>query len=135
MLKQLMQRRAYRYLFIGGSVYALEMIVIIAAQSLGASAVMAVGISFWIGIVTSFLLQKFVTFDDKRMHGKILIPQLIAFALLVTFNFGFTLFVTDALAASLPATITRTLALGMTTFWNFYLYKTRIFRTSQSPLY
>jgi putative flippase GtrA len=135
MLRQLLQRQTHRYLFIGGSVYVLEVIIIIVAQSLGVSAIIAVGISFWVGIVASFLLQKFITFDDKRTNSKIVVPQIVAFALLVTFNFGFTLLVTDALEATLPATITRTLALGVTTFWNFYLYKTRIFRTDQSPLY
>jgi putative flippase GtrA len=111
------------------------MLVIIIAQSFGIAAVVAVGISFWIGIVASFLLQKFVTFSDSRVRGQILVPQIAAFALLVLFNFGFTLFVTNILADSLPATVARTFALAVTTIWNFYLYKTRIFKTNQSPLY
>jgi len=135
MFHKFLQRRGYRYLFIGGTVYVLEMLVIVAAQALHANAVIAVGISFWVGIVASFLLQKFVTFSDTRVRSQILLPQIVAFALLVLFNFGFTLFITDILAPSLPATITRTLALGVTTVWNFYLYKTRIFKTDQSPLY
>ena len=97
------------------------------AVKVGASNVMAVGISFWAGLVVSFFLQKLVTFGDKRMHHRILLPQLIAVTLLVLFNFGFTLLVTKALQAIVPAVVTRTVALGITTIWNFYLYRTRIF--------
>jgi putative flippase GtrA len=118
-----------RYLIIGFSVYVFELVVIFAAQALGASAILAVGLSFWLGLLVSFFLQKLVTFGDRRMHHRILIPQLIAVALLVLFNFGFTLAVTKLLQNVLPAVATRTLALGITTIWNFYLYKTRIFKT------
>lgn len=135
MFHKILQRHSYRYVIIGGSVYLLEMLIITIAQAFGANAVIAVALSFLIGIAASFLLQKFVTFSDKRTQHQVLIPQVIAFALLVLFNFGFTLFITNALANSLPTTIIRTLALGATTIWNFYLYKTRIFKTDQSPLY
>ncbi|MDB5170661.1 MAG: hypothetical protein JWO35_355, partial [Candidatus Saccharibacteria bacterium] len=56
-------------------------------------------------------------------------PQIVAFSLLVLFNFSFTVFVTSLLEDTLPAVATRTLALGITTIWNFYLYRTRIFKT------
>ena len=117
-----------RYLISGVSIYGLELVVIIVAQALGASAVVAVGLSFWIGLVVSFITQKFVTFGDKRVHHRVLIPQIIAFSLLVLFNFGFTLLVTKLLANVIPAVICRTVALGTTTIWNFYLYKARIFK-------
>jgi putative flippase GtrA len=120
-----------RYLIIGGSVYVFELVVIFIAQRSGASSIVAVGLSFWLGLIVSFILTKFVTFDDKRTHHRILIPQMIAVTLLVLFNFGFTLLVTKLLQSVLPAVATRTLALGITTFWNFYLYKTRIFKTDK----
>jgi putative flippase GtrA len=107
----------------------------VVAQKLGASAVIAVGTSFWSGLIVSFLLTKLVTFGDKRMHHKVLLPQVAAFTLLVLFNFGFTLLVTKLLSSFVPAVVTRTIALGITTIWNFYLYKTRIFKTEDSPLY
>jgi putative flippase GtrA len=81
----------------------------------------------------SFLLQKFVTFGDNRTHHRILVPQFIATCLLVVFNFGFTLFVTAIFAGILPAVVSRTLALGICTIWNFYLYKTRIFKQAPNP--
>jgi putative flippase GtrA len=124
-----------RYLVIGISVYLLELIVILVAQALGASAVAAVGLSFWIGLVVSFILQKFITFGDKRVHHTVLLPQILAFSLLVLFNFGFTILVTKLLSNTVPAVLTRTLALGITTIWNFYLYKTRIFKLKAQLVY
>lgn len=117
-----------RYLIIGGSTYGLEMLVIVITQSLGASSVMAVAISFWLGLIVSFGLQKLVVFGDSRLHHRVLVPQLLAFSLLVGFNFVFTILMTSWLSPHIPAVATRTLAIAMTTIWNFYLYKTRIFK-------
>jgi putative flippase GtrA len=115
------------YLIIGVSVYAFELLVIVVAQWLGASSLLAVGLSFWLGLLVSFGFQKIVTFGDKRLHHRVVVAQLSAFSLLVLFNFGFTLLVTRLLTHVVPAVLCRTLALGITTIWNFYLYKTRIF--------
>lgn len=120
-----------RYLLVGGSVYVLELIVIVLAQAGGASAVVAVAIAFWIGLVISFLLQKFVTFSDKRTHHKVVAAQVVAVSLLVIWNFGFTILVTELLKNVVPPVVTRTLALAITTIWNFYLYKTHIFVTPE----
>jgi putative flippase GtrA len=134
-LRGLLAKPSGRYLVIGVSVYLLELLVIIAAQALGASAVIAVGLSFWIGLSVSFGLQKVITFGDKRLHHRVLIPQIIVYCLLVFFNFGFTLLVTKLLSSVIPAVATRTIALAITTLWNFYLYKTRIFKSDDNPVY
>jgi putative flippase GtrA len=133
-LMDFMKRPIGRYLVVGGSVYLLELAVIVVAQHFGASAVMAVGLSFVIGLVVSFLLQKLFTFGDKRMHHKILLPQIIAVTILVLFNLSFTLIVAKLLANTVPAVVSRTLALLITTIWNFYLYKTRIFNQPATEL-
>ena len=135
-LREVLKRPGMRYLIVGGSVYAFELAVIVVAQALGAGPVMAVAISFILGTLVSFVLQKFVTFSDKRTHHKIITAQFLAICLLVLFNFGFTVLVTKLLSPPLPAVVTRTLALGTTTIWNFYLYKTRIFKTNEdNPVY
>jgi putative flippase GtrA len=133
-LRALLQRPGYRYLVIGGSVYVFELAVIVDVQSLGAGAPLAVGISFCLGTAVSFFLQKFVTFGDKRMHHKVLIPQIIATALLIVWNLSFSVALTKLLEHHAPAVVTRTLALAITTIWNFYLYKTRIFKNSDEEL-
>ncbi len=133
-LTELIKRPGIRYLIVGGSVYAFELAVILIAQHQGASAVYAVGLSYILGTIVSFGLQKLVTFGDKRMHHKIVIAQAVAVGLLVVFNFGFTLLVTKLLSHVWPAIVTRTLALLITTLWNFYLYKTRIFTRSKDTI-
>ncbi|MDL2363072.1 MAG: GtrA family protein [Patescibacteria group bacterium] len=130
-LHSALQRPLTRYVLIGGSVYVLELFVIVAAQRKGASAVTAVALSFSIGLLVSFVLQKVLAFKDRRTHHKILIPQIIAFILLVLWNFSFTLLLTKALESHLQPVITRTMALGITTVWNFYLYKTHIFSNEE----
>lgn len=117
-----------RYLVIGISVYLFELLVIVVAQSAGASAVFAVGLSFWLGLIASFVLQKFFTFGDKRTHRRVLSIQIIAFSALVLFNFGFTVSLTKLLTPAFPAVVSRTIALCITVLWNFYLYKKRIFK-------
>jgi putative flippase GtrA len=133
-IKELLKRPGYRYLIVGGSVYVFELAVIVVAQRLGASAPWAVAISFCLGTLVSFFLQKLVTFGDKRMHHRILIPQMVATALLIVWNLSFSVLLTKLLQHHLPAVVTRTLALGVTTIWNFYLYKTRIFKNSSEEL-
>jgi len=134
-LHKLLSGRSRRYLVVGGSVYLVELAVIFTAQRLGASAVVAVGLSFWVGLGMSFVLQKFITFRDKRLQRQVLVPQIAAFSALVLFNFGFTLLVAKLLAGIVPAAVSRTLALAITAFWNFYLYKTRLFKTSGGFVY
>lgn len=127
--KALLQGQLGKYLAIGVSVYLFELAVIVIAESAGATTFIAIGLSFWLGLAVSFFLQKMVAFNDRRMHHRVLLPQIIAVGLLVLFNFGFTLGVAHLLADLVPTTISRTIALGITTVWNFYLYKTRIFKT------
>jgi putative flippase GtrA len=134
-VRKLLHRRGVRYLLVGGSVYVLEVAVILLAQHMGASDVMAVAVGFCVGLVVSFVLQKFVAFEDKRTHRRILLPQILAVTGLVLFNFGFTLLVTKLLSPHIPAIASRTVALAITVTWNFYLYKTRIFKSEDDLIY
>ena len=133
-IRELLQKPGYRYLIVGGSVYLFELAVIVDVQSLGASAVWAVAVAYCLGTTLSFFMQKLVTFGDKRMHHKVLIPQMIATALLIVWNLAISVVVTKLLQHHLPAVVTRTIALAITTIWNFYLYKTRIFKTGAEEL-
>jgi putative flippase GtrA len=132
---QVLQRPSSRYLVVGGGVYIFELLVIALAQHLGASAVWAVAIGFCLGTAVSFLLQKIVTFGDRRMHHRILIPQLVSTALLIVWNLAFSVLLTKLLQRHMPAVVSRTLALGITTVWNFYLYKTRIFKHNDEVIF
>lgn len=124
-----------RYLVVGIGVYLFELATILVVQALGASAVVAVGLSFWLGLFLSFGLQKFVAFEDRRTDSKVVLRQILSFCLLVIFNFSFTILLTKLIGNHLPAVASRTIALAITTLWNFYLYKTRIFNQKGLPLY
>jgi putative flippase GtrA len=130
LLKAHLRRPGFRYLIIGGTVYVFELGVIVLAQRLGASPTWAVAISFCSGTLLSFFLQKLVTFGDHRMHHRILVPQLVATTLLIGWNLAFSVLLTKLLQDHVPAVVSRTLALASTTIWNFYLYKTHIFKTA-----
>ena len=122
-----------RYLIVGVSIYVLELMIIVIAQKFGANTILAVGISYWTGFVVSFWAQKLLTFRDKRMHKKVLFKQVFYASALVLFNFYFTIMLAKTLGDRVPAPISRTIALGATTIWNFYLYKTRIFGDNELP--
>ncbi len=124
-----------RYVLVGGSVYLLEIMVIVLGQAAGLSPVFAVALSFWVGLLVSFGLHKLITFGDRRLHHRVVLPQLLAFAGLVLFNFGFTLLATKLLSGVLPTVLIRTIAIGLTTIWNFYLYHTRIFKSGDGIIY
>jgi putative flippase GtrA len=133
-LRALRKKPGFRYLFVGGTVYVFELLVIVLAQKFGSSQVWAVAISFCLGTLVSFFLQKLITFGDRRMQHKILVPQLIATCLLVLWNLGFSLLFTKLMQPYWPAVVTRTVALAITTVWNFYLYKTRIFKQTEEVI-
>lgn len=135
-LRKIFQNKAFmRYLVVGGSVYVFEMAVIVIAEWLGATAVWSVTISYALGTLLAFILQKFVTFGDKRVHHRILIPQLLATCALVAWNLLFTVMLTKLFENVLPTVITRTVAIGITTLWNFYIYKTSIFKGEENLVY
>ena len=116
-----------RYIAVGLVVYAVELLCIYVYRQFSQNTTAAVAVSFWVGFVLSFLLQKFVAFQDNRTQKGLIGTQFTAYFLLVVFNFGFTILITRALDSVAPIYLTRTFALGITTIWNFYLYKTRIF--------
>jgi len=128
-------RRFIRYVVIGGSVYIFEMLVILVAQRCGASALWAVTLSYLMGALAAFGLQKFVTFGDRRRQHRVVLAQLLATGALVLCNLLFTVILTKLLANHLPAVVIRTMAIAMTTAWNFYLYKTSIFKASDKLVY
>ncbi len=127
-ITSLLHRPFGRYLIIGGFGYLFEILVITGCRSLGASAVLAISISFWLGTLLSFFLQKIIAFRDRRMHSRILIPQAMAVTVLIVWNYGFTVLLTSMLDNSLPVTAIRTIALIITTAWNYFLYKKLIFK-------
>jgi putative flippase GtrA len=117
-------RQLVRYLVVGGVAYLFEMLCLVGLRrGLHLSDVAAVAISFWLGLILAFVLQKFIAFEnyDRRLH--IVGKQMFFYGLLVGWNYLFTLLVVDRLAQDLSVYGARTLAILLITSWNFIMYR------------
>lgn len=122
-MRRKISRQFIRYLIIGSVSYALEICFLLTLHKvIGFSAELSTAISFWFGLTISFLLQKIVAFKDYKREVNIIIQQIGAYALLVGFNYAFTLAVV-ALFPSKWLILSRTIALLITTLWNYFFYK------------
>lgn len=123
-----------RYIIVGGTSYAIELLFIFGLSHIAnVDKLLAVGIAFWIGLAVSFVLQKLVAFRDTRTQAKTLTAQSIGYGVLVLFNYGFTLlFVRIFLGVTDEdfLIIARTVALIITTVWNYFIYKRFLFKAS-----
>ena len=116
--------RFIRYLIVGGSAYLIEMISLyLLHHGLGLSPIKSVAISFWIGFVTAFILQKLITFQnyEKRVH--IVVSQVVVYSLLVAFNYVLTLLAVKIFAGSTSVFIIRTCVIIITVPINYIVYK------------
>lgn len=125
-----MLRQITRFLFVGLSAATIEfgsflLLYYVAHGSL----VLANGVSFVLGLLTSFTLNRQWTFFtqehhfDKRMHH-----QFILYCVLAAVNLGLTLLLVEMFGVFgiLPA-IAKFLAMGITSAWNFVVYRLFIF--------
>lgn len=131
-MKKVIPMHVVRYVLAGVLAYAVELLSILGmSHFLHFSAELATACGFWIGLPTSFLLQKIFAFKDYEKGIKTISKQLGAYALLVAFNYAFTLVVVALLPESWLI-FSRTLALVITTLWNFAFY--RIIFHGKNPL-
>lgn len=125
-------QRLVRYILVGLAVYLFEVVIIISSQQVfGLSAVAAVTVSFWLGLVVSFVLTKVVTFQDTRRHHRVVAAQFLGYTLLTLWNFGFTIGFTSLFQSFIPAVWCRTITLAITVSWNYFVYQTRLFRSQK----
>lgn len=117
-----------RYIVIGGTAYAIELLCIYTLRAILHDDVLAVGISFWIGLIVSFVLQKVIAFKNHNKTPRMLARQVATFSLLVLVNYVFTLAVVALTANIVSLFVARTVALIITTGWNFIIYKKIIFK-------
>lgn len=117
-----------RYLCIGGLSYAVELTSIyLLIYLFSLTPVEASAIAFWIGLVISFFAQKIFAFSNTNFSLSHLSKQTVQYGLLVIFNYIFTLLFIYILR-DYEVGITRTIALAITTFWNYLIYKSLIFK-------
>ncbi len=127
MKHKLISSSLVRYVGIGALSYALELAVLLALHRIfGFSAGAATAVAFWVGLLVAFYLQKILAFQNYQKELRALSKQWGLYALLVGFNYFFTIAVVSILPEQYVA-FSRTGALLITTAWNYVLYKHVIF--------
>lgn len=127
MASKLTSNTALRYIAAGVLSYAIELSTIyLLAHAFHLASISAVAIAFWIGLTASFFLQKTFAFASLNFSKKNMAKQLALYFLLVIFNYLFTLGLVFILS-DIEVAFTRTAALVLTTFWNYYIYKYILF--------
>ena len=131
MIRTLAQHQVVRYIFVGGFSFVIEIATLYSLnQVLRVSPTISVAISFWVGFIVAYTLQKLVTFQNKEKSRRALTKQLVGYSLLVVWNYSFTLLVVELFHASVSVIILRTIVILITTTWNYVLYK-KLFKVSE----
>lgn len=128
-MKKFFKQPLVRYVFVGGISYIAEMLTLyVCSTLLGLSSIPSVTISFWIGFVLSFILQKVVAFSNKERALKRLFWQSASYAILVLANYLFSIATVAMFDSITGIYIARTIALIITTSWNYVIYSKLIFK-------
>lgn len=127
-LDTLLAKQSIRYLFVGGLSFLLELMVLACLLYLGFENVTSVAISFWFGLVAAFLLQKSIAFRDRSYSKRRVFKQTVFYMVLVGVNYLFTLWFVEIFDAIFNIFVVRTIALVITTVWNYLIYKYLIFK-------
>ena len=123
-LKNLFNKRIAHYFVVGISVYMLEMMILfMSIKLLGLSDEISVTISYWFGLISSFISQKILVFRNKSYHPLHLSRQALGFAILIIWNYFFTLGMVNYLTPRFSVLIVRTVAIVIITTWNYKLYQ------------
>lgn len=121
-----------RYIIAGGISFGVELgFLLFIYKGLGLSGELSTAISYWIGFISAFFLQKLLTFKDYEKTMKNISKQLVTYCILVAFNYIFTI-VFIAFTPDSKLIFARIVALLLTTTWNFILYKKVIFKTTRT---
>jgi len=127
---RLSQSSIFRYIFIGGLSYLIEVgLLALLIYGLKMTSVLAVGISFWLGFLIAFVLQKLIAFKNTDRSKKTVARQTLLYSGLVGVNYLFTLAFVAIFGPILGTIIARTIALIITTGWNYVIYSKLIFRS------
>ena len=128
-INNIRQYKIIRYISVGGFSYIFELSVLFFLVEIAhLSETLSVSISFWFGLTTAFLLQKIFAFNNKSHGTALLGKQVFLYALLIIWNYAFTIVLVSSISPIMGLFITRTLALIITTAWNYLIYSRFIFR-------
>lgn len=116
--------RLPRYIVVGACAYTAEMSSLYGLINVANfTPLTAVAVSFWIGFIVAFTLQKLITFKNYENKPRALVRQLVLYGVLVIWNYGFTLVLIALLTPMLSAFVARTGAIVIIASWNFVIYR------------
>jgi putative flippase GtrA len=125
--KRLHRIQLLRYIVAGGLSYGIEIsCLFIFLNIFHFDPILSVGISFWVGFIVAYVMQKILTFQNTDRTKTIVAKQLGLYSLLVGWNYMFTILVVGTFKTIVSVVILRTIVIAMTTCWNYIVYK-RIF--------
>jgi putative flippase GtrA len=128
MFQKALQNSLFRYIFVGGIAYVIDIVALIGLyRYLHTSRAEAAAVSFWAGTLAGFVMQKFIAFQDYQKELRAISKQGASYAILITFNYLLTIFIVN-LFPGRDIVYSRTLAVAMTTLWNYVIYKKLVFR-------
>lgn len=129
MIRRLLSHQLLRYILVGGTAFVIEIaLIILMTAVLTISPVLSVAIAFWFGLSITFIMQKLLTFQNTEHTAKKVGFQATTYLLLVAINYGFTLFFVWLFEPLIGVVIARSIALVITTTWNYVLYSKVIFK-------
>lgn len=132
--KHLLSLHLTKYLVAGCAAFAAEYLSFyVMISSFGVALYVANTLSFCIGLMTSFLLNRLWTFGGKQ-YSKGASHQLSFYIILATANLMLTnLLVAIFTNAGINPKIGKLIAMIVTSSWNFILFKYIIFRHKKQP--
>lgn len=112
-----------RYVLVGGTTYIFDIGVLAGLYyGLNTSRTVAASASFWLGLLFSFVLQKLLAFQDYQSGIRAVSRQAFWYSVLVLVNYVVTVAIVNLFPGQFII-ISRTLALIITTIWNYTIYK------------
>jgi putative flippase GtrA len=127
-------RQFITYLVVGGSAYLIEMASLYLFKTVfHLSDLASVAISFWVGFVAAFILQKVITFKNRDKTAKGISKQVVIYGILAAWNYLFSLILVEIFSGTTSVFWVRTIAIGIITLWNYAIYRTFIFKVKEAP--
>jgi len=118
-----------RFLIAGGLAFLVDFgLLALLHQLLGLPLWLSTGVAFLVSFFVAYFLQRIFAFSSTAPHG----GALIRYTALVAFNAGATIAVVSLLNSTpLSWEGGKVVATAITTMWNFFLYRSWVFRRAR----
>lgn len=118
-------RNFFKYLFVGGSTFVLDLGLLILLKEVGhLHVITAASISYWTSIGYNFMLNRQWTFDTTRSLRR----HAFAYGLLLVMNYVVTVSIISGLGQlHVQYALAKVLAVALSATWTYVIYKKVIF--------